>query len=357
MNKHAGVAFVGAGFISYLHLVAIRSNPNTKLVAIASRSMDIAENRGRIFDAEPYTFGNLKKMFERKGVDIVYVQSPNSLHAEHALPAIKAGKHVVMEKPMTVTLAEADNVVNAAKSAGVGIGYAENQVFPPLMVKARETIARGAIGKVKSVVGFCGHGGPSMSGWYRKPEFSGGGANIDLGPHTLESALYLAGKPPIKRVKSCALTKSEKGDLDVKAEFVLESENGIGFNITSSWLEPEDSFYYEVTGEKGVLKAVFEPAPQSLSLSTGGESEDIDFAGRFDMSVRAYVASMGYIDQLTHFEKCFRSGSTPSESGIDGRNVLRILTAAYLAMKESRPVELSSNIPTDKTPVQVWLGR
>lgn len=358
MNKPAGVAFVGAGFISYLHLVAIRSNPNTKLVAVASRSMDIAENRGRIFDAAPYTFDTLKEMFNLKDIDIVYVQSPNSLHAEHALLAIKAGKHIVMEKPMTVTLAEADKVVNAAKSAGVGVGYAENQVFAPMMAKAREAIAQGAIGKVKSVVGFCGHGGPSVSGWYRKPEFSGGGANIDLGPHTLESALYLAGKPPIKRVKSCALTKSEKGDLDVKAEFVLESENGISFDITSSWLETEDSFCYEVIGEKGKLKAVFEPAPQSLTLSLAGdEPEDVDFPGRFDMSVRAYVASMGYIDQLAHFEKSFRSGSTLSESGIDGRNVLRILSAAYLAMKENRPVELSSDIPTDRTPVQIWLGK
>jgi predicted dehydrogenase len=230
-------------------------------------------------------------------------------------------------------------------------------VFCPLIVKAREVIAQGAIGRVKSVVGFCGHGGPSVSGWYRKPALSGGGANIDLGPHTLETALYLGGKPPIKRMKSCALTKSEQGHLDVRAEMVLESENGVKFNITSYWLETEDSFCYEVSGEKGKIKAVFEPVPQSLTLSpNGGEPEDIDFPGRFDMSVRAYVASMGYVDQLAHFEKCFRSGKTPSESGVDGRNVLRILMSGYMSAAQERPIELSSDMPADRTPVQAWLG-
>ncbi|RJP73519.1 MAG: gfo/Idh/MocA family oxidoreductase [Candidatus Abyssobacteria bacterium SURF_17] len=356
MNTPSGVAFVGAGFISYLHLFAIRSNPNVRLVALASRSRDIAENRGRIFNADPYTFDNMGTMLGRKDIDIVCVLSPNSLHAEHALAAIKAGKHIVIEKPMTVTLADADAIVKAAESAGVGIGYAENQVFAPVLMKGRELVEQGAIGKVKSVVGFCGHGGPSKAGWFWKPQFSGGGANIDLGPHTLESALYLAGKPAIKRVKSSQITEAPEGGIDVKAEFVLESDNGIEFTITSSWLEEDDNFYYEVFGEKGSIKCVFAPVPQFVTLfPEQGEPEDIEFPGRFDMHLDKYVASMGYVGQLEHFEKCFRTGAIPSESGTDGRTVLRILGAAYLSAAKQAPVELSS-IPSDKTPIQLWLG-
>lgn len=358
MNKPAGVAFIGAGFISFLHIIAIRSNPNTKLVAVASRSKGMAENRARIFNADCYTFDELDKMLARKDIDIAYVQSPNSAHARHAVAALKAGKHIVIEKPMTVTLKEAEEIVSAAKNAGVEIGYAENQVFAPVVMKARELVADGAIGKVKRVTAFCGHSGPSKAGWFWKPQFSGGGANIDLGPHTLETSLYLAGKPPIKRVRSCAMTKSDDGAIDVKAEMILESEDGIELSVTSSWLETEDNFWYEVSGEKGDLKCVFAPVPQFLTLlPKGGEPEDIDFPGRFDLHLDKYIASSGYLGQLDHFEECFRKGVTPLESGIDGKNVLRILAAAYLSAARGQPVELASAIPADKTPIELWLNR
>ncbi|GAB4332252.1 MAG: oxidoreductase [Candidatus Abyssubacteria bacterium] len=353
MNKPAGVAFIGAGFIAYLHIIAIRSNPNTKLVAVASRSKKIAENRARIFNAEPYTFDNLGEMLARKDIDIVFVQSPNSLHGEHALAALAAGKHLIMEKPMTITLAEADSIISAANSAGLRVAYAENQVFAPLIIKARELIEQGQIGKVLSVTGYCGHGGPSPSGWYRKAQFSGGGAHIDLGPHTLEASLYLAGKPRVERVKSCLMTEAPEGIIDGRAEAVLECEHGIELHVTSSWLDADDQFYYEVKGSNGSLKAVFSPPPQFLTLyRPNGEAEDIEFPGRFDMHLDKFLGSSGYIGQLEHFETCFRTGTVPRESAIDGRNVLQILAAGYLSAATHRPATLA-DVPLDKTPIQL----
>lgn len=357
MNNPAGVAFVGAGFIAYLHLLAVRDIPGLNLVALASRSRDVAEHRARIFDVDAYTFDNLDEMIERKDVDIVFILSPNSLHAEHALKAIGAGKHIVVEKPITVNLDEADKIVEAADTAGVGIGYAENQVFAPLILKARELIAQGAIGKIKKASGVCGHGGPSPFGWFRKPEFAGGGTHVDLGSHALETLLYLIGKPPVKSVKSCKMIETPEGGIDGKTEAVMEAENGIEISMVSSWLETDDDFSYEVEGEKGRIRAVMSPAPQFLTLfHANGDTENIEFPGQFDMRLNKYLASSGYIGQLAHFEQCFRKGDTPSESGTDGKNVLRILLAGYMSAAANGPIELSSEIPTDKTPVQLWLG-
>ncbi|RJP15572.1 MAG: gfo/Idh/MocA family oxidoreductase [Candidatus Abyssobacteria bacterium SURF_5] len=357
MNKPAGVAFIGAGFISYLHLFAVRSNPNLKLLAIASQSKEVAEHRARIFDAAPYTFSNLGDMLARKDIDIVFVLSPNSLHAEHALAAIRAGKHLVIEKPLAITLAEAKKVTETATAAGVSIGYAENQVYSPLLLKAREMIADGALGAVKSALGFCGHGGPPPNGWFRKPQFAGGGAHLDLGSHTLESVLFLTGKPPIKRVKSCVLAEAPDGGIDGKGEAVLETKDGVEITCVSSWLETEESFHYEVQGEKGRLRAAFSPPPQFLTFyHADGEVENIDIPAQFDMRLNRYLASGGYVGQVEDFERCFRTGEIPMESALDGERVLRILTAGYLSAREKRPLDLTSPLPMEKTPIQIWLG-
>jgi predicted dehydrogenase len=357
MNNPAGAAFIGAGFIAYLHLMAVRDNPRMKLVAVASRSKEMAEHRARIFDADPYTFNELDKLLKRKDIDIVFVLSPNSLHARHALAAIKAGKHIIIEKPMTMTLAEADKVVTAAEKAGVLIGYAENQVFCPLLMKMRELIEEGAIGKIKSASGICGHGGPSPFGWFRQPKFAGGGAHVDLGSHTLESLLYLIGKPPVKTVQSCMMIEAPEGGIDGKAEAVMETEDGVNIKMISSWIETDDNFSYEVKGTKGRITAMFSPPPQFLTRhDTKGNTENIEFPGQFDMRLNRYLASSGYVGQVEHFEECFRTGETPLESGIDGKNIMRILLAGYLSAGKKRAVKLSSNIPMDKTGVQLWLG-
>jgi predicted dehydrogenase len=203
------------------------------------------------------------------------------------------------------------------------------------------------------VTGYCGHGGPSPSGWYRKAQFSGGGAHIDLGPHTLEASLYLAGKPRVERVKSCVMTEAPEGVIDGRAEAVLECEDGIEIRFASSWLDAEDQFYYEVQGDKGSIKAVFSPPPQFLTLyRASGKAEDIEFPGRFDMHLDKYLGGMGYIGQLEHFATCFRTGAVPRESAIDGRNVLQILAAGYLSAATNRPAQLT-DVPLDKTPIQL----
>jgi predicted dehydrogenase len=357
MNNPAGAAFVGGGFVAYLHLLAVRDNPNINLIAVASRTQEMAEHRARIFAAEPYTFKNLATLLKRKDVDIVFVLSPNALHAKHALMAIRAGKHVIIEKPMTVTLAEADKVIAAAEKAGVLVGYAENQVFAPLLMKMKELIADGAIGKVTAASGICGHEGPSPTGWFRMPKFSGGGAHMDLGSHTLESLLYVLGKPAVKTVKSCTMTETPEGGIDGKAKAILETENGIELKMMSSWLETVDNFSYEVEGTDGRITAVFNPPPQFLTLHrANGEIENIEFSGQFDMRLNKYLAGSGYIGQVAHFQQCFRNGDVPTESAVDGRNVLRILMAGYLCAGRNRPVKLSSKIPMDTMPVQLWLG-
>lgn len=355
MSGTRGVAFVGAGFISYMHNYALRVCGGVKLVAIASNSRRTAEHRAHLFDAEPYAFADLDRMLARSDVDTVCILSPNALHAEHTLAALQAGKDVILEKPMALTLAEAQAIIELAKKMRVQVGYAENQVFSPVVRRARELVGKGTIGAVQRVVACVGHSGPPP-GWFWQPALAGGGAQFDLGSHTVETALYLAGHPTIRAVTRAVLTEHPSG-VDARGEAVLVSEDGIEFDLTTSYVEPEESMWFEVRGSGGSVRCVYSPAPlaQQITLTQQGEApEDIDFPHRFEMlRVDRYIGSMGYVDQAAHFLDCFSSGRTPSESAADGARVLRILGAIYLAAGRGRRVELA-DVPTDVAPVDLW---
>lgn len=355
MNDPAGVALIGAGFISYFHVLSVRGLANLRLCAVASRSAAQAEHRARIFAADPYTFAELPAVLARPDVDIVIVESPVYLHAEHALAALAAGKHVIIEKPLVLTLAEAEAVEAAAHAARRGVGYAENQVFTPLAERAREIVASGAIGRVRRVSGVFKHGGPPRGSWFWSPQLAGGGAHLDLGSHALAVALHLAGVRDVSRVASCRMERESGDGVDVVADAVMMTADGIEVRTESSWRERRDNCVFEVVGDDGVLRAAFSPAPQSLILRRGDREETIDVPGQFALRFDALVAGMGYSGQLAHFAACFAAGETPRQSAHDGARVLRILAAGYLAAARGRAVEVAE-VPRDRSPIQLLDG-
>ena len=355
MAAAVGVAFIGAGFIAYMHNLAVRAH-GARLVAMASQTRRTAEHRARIFGAEPYTFDELEAMVTRPDVDVVFVMSPNALHATHATAAIAAGKHVVIEKPMALTVADAEGIVAAAHRRTVGIGYAENQVFSPIAVQARELVTAGAVGRVRRVVGFCGHGGPPARTWFWDPKWAGGGAQFDLGSHTVATALDLVGLPDVEAVERARLVEHPSG-IDGRAEAMLIAAGGIEVDVTSSFVEASEAMWYEVHGDAGVLRMTLSPAPfaQQLTLTpTSGTPRDIDIPHRAEiMQVSGFVRSMGYLDQVSHFLECFATSRTPRQSGADGVRVVRILLGIYLAAGRGRSVRLDE-VPTDRLPIDLW---
>jgi len=348
----AGVALVGAGFISYFHVLSLRTLGTLQLRAVASRSEAVAQHRARLFAAEAYTFDELPALLARRDVDIVIIESPVYLHAAHATAALAAGKHVIIEKPLVRTLAEADDVQAAALAAGCGVGYAENQVFTPLALRARELVAAGAVGRVRRVNGVFKHGGPPAGSWFWNPRLAGGGAHLDLGSHALETALFLAGTREVKRVRASRIERDGKGGVDVTAEVEMETPDGVEVRTESSWVEPRDACAFEVTGDDGSLRAVFSPVPQSLCVCRGAVEESFDVPGQFDLRFDALIAGMGYAGQMRHFAECFARGETPRESVSDGARVLRILAAGYLAAARSAAVEVAE-VPRDRAPIEL----
>ena len=146
---------------------------------------------------------------------LVCVNSPNRLHAAHALAALAAGKHVVVEKPLCLTLDEADALCAAATRQGVVLGYAENLCFAPLYRRARELVREGAVGRVLWARQVEKHGGP-YSPWFFDRAEAGGGALMDMGCHGIEALRFVFDRPAVRAVSARLATTlhADKTDLD-----------------------------------------------------------------------------------------------------------------------------------------------
>jgi predicted dehydrogenase len=332
-----------------VYLAALDRVGGAHLAAVASRTRAAAERvtagRG---SAKAWEFSELPELLADPDVRLVCVNSPNRLHAEHALAALEAGKHVVVEKPLCLTLDEADSLVAAAKRRGLVLGYAENLCFSPLYRRARELLRQNAVGRVLWARQVEKHGGP-YSPWFFDRAEAGGGALMDMGCHGIEALRFVFDRPVIRAVSARLATTlhADKTDLDDEAEVRLELASGVTLVSESSWAVTSGmQSTLEVHGTEG-----------TLFLDLMGET-GLRLAKRDGGVTRPPVDPLlehGYVGELTHFLAGL-AGAPVEESGEDGRAVLEILLAAYASAGQGgREVTLPFRPPAGVTrPVDLW---
>ena len=145
MSKTVKVGMVGTGFVGDLHHASFKGwVHNAEVVAVSSpnNAAKFADERGI-----PKSYGDYREMLKDKEIDIIDIGIPNDLHCQVVVDAAKAGKHVIIEKPLCVTLEEADEMIETCKKAGVLLMYAEELLFAPKYVRVKKLIEEGAIGE------------------------------------------------------------------------------------------------------------------------------------------------------------------------------------------------------------------
>jgi len=172
---------------------AIRAAERTEWLGVASRS----ESRAEAYAAEwqiPRAYGSYEALLDDPGIDVVYIPLPNSLHAEWTVRAVEAGKHVLCEKPLALSVSECDRIIAAAESAGVVVAEAVMYLYHPLLHKARQLVAEGAVGQPRLVRGTFSYvlDRPDDVRW--QPEL-GGGALWDVGSYPVSFVRWIAGEP------------------------------------------------------------------------------------------------------------------------------------------------------------------
>ncbi len=246
MSTHLNWGLLSTARINHRLIPAIRAAERAELVAVASRSRTRAADYAAEWDI-PRAHGSYQALLEHSDVDVIYVPLPNSLHADWTVRALEAGKHVLCEKPLALTVADCDRIIAAADDAGVVAMEAIMVLYHPLHHRARQLIRDGAVGDVKvarsSFSFFLDR--PDDVRW--KPDL-GGGSLWDLGSYPVSLMRWLLGEPD--QVFGWQ-TLSDSG-VDETFTGLLRYDGGILGSFDCGFQEPFRS-EAEVAGTEGTL--------------------------------------------------------------------------------------------------------
>ncbi len=359
--KPLALGIVGSQFQAEAHAASIAMVPSEiRAVAVASPTPGNADRFAARYKL-PRAYTGYHDLLADPEVEAISINTPNHLHCEITLAAARAGKHVLCEKPLCLTLAEADRMIAACDEAGVVLMYAEELLFTPKYVKAKQMADLGAFGQVHLIKQSEKHFGPH-SDWFWDVDQSGGGALFDLGCHGIAFAHWFLGRPRIKSVLSHLGTYVHKAKTraDDEAVTILEFDNGAFAIIENSWAKRggmDDRI--EVYGEGGLTLANLLMGNALTTYSEYGvgyavEKSPTTTGWLFPVFEEAW--NYGFPQEMQHFARAVRGLETCQSTGQDGKAVLEAVYAAYASAGLGRKVPLPFT-PTQPTPIGEWLSR
>ena len=334
------VGLVGTQFIGNVYLHSLKQVNGADVVAVAS------PNTAEQFAARhaiPGHYKDYRSMIEDSELDAVMIATPNDLHYDICLAAADAGLHVLCEKPLAISLDEADTMVAACERAGVVLMYAENLLFAPMYQRVRDLAQGGAIGQPFLVKQAQCHGGP-YSPWFWDIDRAGGGVLLDMGCHSIHSICWTMGAWPEAVTATLGrYSHADKTAGEDHATVLLHFPGGALGIAENSWAVPGGNDHLEVYGPKGRLTANLERGP-AISMFTAGDDETAAMPGspqtgwQYPLYEEAW--QFGFPQEIQHFVDVVAGRETLRSSGADGRRVLEIICAAYESARLGKRVAL-----------------
>ncbi|MGD2178359.1 MAG: Gfo/Idh/MocA family oxidoreductase, partial [Anaerolineae bacterium] len=251
------VGIIGSQFQADIHAASFQIMPEeAEVVAVASPTPGHPEELAKRYGI-PRVFHDYREMLQEDDIEMVTIAAPNYQHAQMTIDIANAGKHVVCEKPLCMTLEEADEMIETCEKQGVLLLYAEELFFTPKYVKAKEMAEQGAFGRVYLVRQSEKHFGPHAE-WFWDVERSGGGVFMDMGCHGIAFCYWFLDRPAIKSVQSQMGTyvHGDKTKGEDNSICIIEFENDAVGLVEDSWARRggmDDRI--EVYGEGGVTYA------------------------------------------------------------------------------------------------------
>jgi len=325
VNGVVRVGLIGSGGISQAHGKGfIKHADKIKCTALCDVSQDNLKKRSEQLGGVDRQYSDWKAMLKEVGdqIDAVDICLPHHLHGPAIIDAAAAGKHIICEKPMCMSLKEADDIAAAVKKAGVTYMSAHNQLFMPVVQEAKRMIESGEIGRVmwlrsQDCFRAGGEGGnPFKGSWRANLKTQGGGELIDTGYHPSYRLLYLAGAQATKIQGNMGRFVQPIEGEDTASVQVRFANGAIGEILTSwAFALPHGTHHIHVVGEKGQIFG----SDNTLYHLPRGFSEP---AKRTFQSVDTFEAEIG------HFADCLREGKRPIHSVEEGRAVLELILKA-----------------------------
>ncbi|MEG2083658.1 MAG: Gfo/Idh/MocA family oxidoreductase, partial [Oscillospiraceae bacterium] len=193
------IAILGTGFISAVHIESItRFVQDAEVVAVCGRNAEHASALAERFGINS-VYIDIDELLRESDAEIIDICLPNNLHRDACVKSANAGRHVIVEKPIAMTLEQADEMISTCENNGVLLMYAEELCFTPKYERVRELVSRGAVGEVYMLKQTEKHSGPH-SAWFYDKTLAGGGVMMDMGCHSIAWCRHINGNNPIKTV-------------------------------------------------------------------------------------------------------------------------------------------------------------
>jgi predicted dehydrogenase len=346
------VGIIGTGNISRLHIEAYLSFPKRcKITRLVDIYPEKGEQKKKDFKLDAKVYDNYRAILKDPDIDLVSICTPPYVHAEIAIAFLKAGKNVIVEKPMAASLEECDAMIRAAKKSGkVFSPIAQNRFRDPIM-NLKKTLDSGLIGKVvhAQIDSFWWRGHCYYDLWWRGTwEKEGGGCTLNHAVHHIDMLGWMLGRP--SRV-SAMLSNTSHDNAEVEdisvAAMVYKGKpedlcaKGALAQVTSSVIHHGEEQQVIFQGEKARISAPWKVCA-SVSKPNGFPTEDRDLEKKLTRYYESlprleHTAHTGQIDNVI---RAIEKGSDYLIKGEDGRLTIELITAIYKAGAEGRIVDL-----------------
>jgi UDP-N-acetyl-2-amino-2-deoxyglucuronate dehydrogenase len=343
-----GFAIIGCGLIAKFHARAINDTRGAKLVACYNRTMPAAEKLAAEFDCQPYD--DLPAMLKNDKVNVVVIGTPSGAHMEPAVAAAKAGKHVIVEKPLEITLKRCDKIIDACRANNVTLSTIFPSRFHDSATEMKRAIDAGRFGRLTI--------GDAYVKWFRTQQYydsgkwrgtwelDGGGALMNQAVHSVDLLLWLMG-PVVEVTAHAAMLAHERIAVEDTVVATLKFASGalgvieattaaypgylkrieIHGSAGSAVMEEEDLIKWDFAKEQKRDAAIREAA--NAKKSGGGGASD-----------PAAIGHHGHARQFRDVLDAIKKGKSPLIDGPQGRQAVETILAIYKAAETGKAVKL-----------------
>ncbi|HWL17098.1 MAG TPA: Gfo/Idh/MocA family oxidoreductase [Opitutus sp.] len=343
------VAVLGAGAIGLDHLSSFKAHPAVRLAVVADTSPERARAAADLYNVAEIS-DDYREVIARDDIDIVSIALPNYLHAPVGLAALKAGKHLMIDKPMATNATDAAQLVKEAKKRRLLLMVGQNNRFSPDVQTLKQLVDRGVLGEVyHAKTAWTRRGGiPRIGSWFTQKKFAGGGSTYDIGVHALDRCLYLLGEFDAVAVSGQTYAKFGpqglgegtwgKSEIDPKKPFDVEDlsvaliklRSGRTVLLETSWAAHQPLADFNGTQLFGTKAGALIPNLQLFRQTENG----------YAVESVATATSLVNPNRMVHFVDCLLGREEPYVKTEESLAVQKILDAIYLSARTGREVRL-----------------
>lgn len=318
---------VGLGEISDIFMRACAQSSKCKVTALVTgHAAEKAPKYESLYGISPkavYNYENYDEIAHNPDIDAVYIGLPNSMHCEYTIRAARAGKHVLCEKPMAISSAECQQMIDACRQHNVKLMIAYRVHYDPMWQQIRKIARDGELGQIQGFQG--GFYGVKTSGWRLDRKLAGGGSLMDLGIYPLNTIRWIVGEEPVSfsaQVGTRA-TDSRFSTVEESIEFSMKFPSGVLASSGSSY------------GEMGPAYISIDGADSNLWVEPAFYYEGLKYHGQTHHGPvnEASTARLPYqfINEADHFADCIRNNREPDTPGEEGLKDMLAMEAIYRA--------------------------